>query len=357
MEIIVILLFIGIALMIEAVLYNKWGGKRLSYKASLEKKEVVEGDSVELTEELNNEKGLPLPFVKTEIVAPDCLDFGTGKVSKENLCYIPSVFSLKGNERCIRKRKIKCTRRGVFEIGSTSLYGGDLFGLGGFSLLTEQHEKLTVLPAPLDTKDFYPSSRLLYGDIQVRRFFAEDPFLISGAHEYTGREPMNSIFWSGTARTGRIMALNKDHTTCSRVLILLTFQRRADLVAAATNAVCEVLIKAAAFAVEEAVKLGAEYSLVMNLADDEPLKVLSGELPQIKVLRRLAAVEPLCETRTADFIEKQPLGNYTDIVLISPFLSQNEADMLKERRDKGQGVYVYTPKNESDADFYAQIVI
>lgn len=357
MEIIVVLVFIGIALIIEAVLYTKKGGKRLSYKASLEKNEVFEGDSIALTEELDNGKSLPLPFVKTEIVAPDCLDFGTGKISKENLCYIPSVFSLKGNERCIRTRQIKCTRRGVFEIGSTSLYGGDLFGLGGFSLLTEQHEKLTVLPAPLDTKDFLPYSKLLYGDIQVRRFIAEDPFLISGAHEYTGREPMNSIFWSGTARTGRIMALDKDHTTCSRVLILLTFQRRADFVAVAQNAVCEVLIKAAAFAVDEAVKLGAEYSFAMNLEEQEPLRVCLGDAAQLEILRRLAAVEPMCETRTVDFIEKQPLGNYTDIVLISPFLSQNVADILEERRALGQGVYVYTPKNESDADFYAQIVI
>ncbi len=264
MEIIVILILIVISVAAEALLYSKQGGKKLSYTAKLDRQEIFEGDSVTLTEELNNGKALPLPFVKSEIIAPSSVDFGIdAKQSKEDLCYIPSVFSLKGNERCTRTRKIKCTERGCFEIGSTSLYGGDLFGIGGFTLFAENREKLTVLPVPLSAEDFYPNSKMLHGDIQVRRFICEDPFLISGAHEYSGREPMNSIFWNGTARTGKLMALNKDFTTCSKVLIMLNFQRRDDIVAPDSNSVCEVLIKAAAFAIEECVKIGSEYALAV----------------------------------------------------------------------------------------------
>ena len=356
MEIIVILIIIALATVLEALAYHFRGVKGLTYGAALNKSEVFEGETVTLTEELTNRKTLPLPFVKTEIIAPSLLDFNTEvKTSKEQLSYIPSVFSLKGREKCTRVRNITCMGRGVFELGATSLYGSDLFGLSGFSLLTGVREPLTVLPTPLDAEDFEPCSRLFYGDVLVRRFICEDPFLISGSHEYTGREPMNSIFWNGSAKAGRLMALNRDYTTSARVLILLNFQRRDDIIIAAPDPVCEVLIKAAALALEESVRIGAEFALTMNLPDELPPEVNAGEGFRLKQLRRLAAVKAECKCGIAEFIDSVPLEGYTDIVLITPTLSVNTADKLKGLRDKGFGVFVYSPRNEAEAEFCAQI--
>lgn len=357
MEIIYILIIIGAALGIQSVLYRKTGVKHLSYTARLAKSEVYEGEEAVLTEVLSNGKRLPLPFVKTEIIAPSCLDFGVGaEKSKEELCYIPSIFSLKGNEQCTRVRNIKCSKRGVFEIGSRSLYGSDLFGLSGFSAVNELNEILTVLPTPLDTEDFYPSSRLLYGDIQVRRFICEDPFLISGAHEYTGREPMNSIFWNGSARTGRLMALNRDFTTCSRLLILLTFQRRDEMPIPAEATVCELMIKAAAFALEQGVKNQAEFTLSINIPDEETPDVQSGEDFKTEQLRRLAKITPACHLPIVDFIKSQRPQDYTDIILITPYLSQDTSDYLKGREALGQGVRVYSTQCAArEEEFFVQI--
>lgn len=356
MEIIVILLIIAAAAGVECFLYHRWGDDKLGYTAKLEKNEVTEGEEVEFTEELRNDKRLPLPFVKTEIIIPSCLDLGTGEPeSKEGLCYVPSVFSLKGRERCIRKRKIKCGRRGVFEIGSSSLYGGDLFGLASFSLPLIQNESLTVLPSPLDTEDFFPNSKLLYGDLSVRRFICPDPFMISGAHEYTGREPLNTLFWSATAKTGRLMAVNKDFTTSSRLLILLTFQRRDDIITAASDGVCELLIKAAAFALDCGLKNGSEMAMAVNIPGEETASARSGEAFVMEQLRRLAALTACCKCPTCDFITSQPLEEYTDIILITPFLSQRNADLLKSREQFGQYIRVYGTQNESDSDLFVQI--
>lgn len=356
MEIIVILLIIAAAAGIECFLYHRFGDEKLNYTASLEKSEVTEGDEVGFTEELCNDKRLPLPFVKTEIIIPSCLDLGAGEPeSKEGLCYVPSVFSLKGRERCIRKRRIKCNRRGVFEIGSSSLYGGDLFGLSSFSLPLLQNECLTVLPSPLSTEDFCPNSKLLYGDILVRRFICPDPFMISGAHEYTGREPLNTIFWGATAKTGRLMAMNKDFTTCSRLLILLSFQRRDDIITAASDSVCELMIKAAAFALDCGIRNGSQMAMAINVPDEEPVSAKSGEDFRTEQLRRLAKVKPCCKTPTSEFITSQPLEEYTDIVLITPFLSQSNADLLKGREQFGQYVRVYGMQNHSDSDLFVQI--
>ena len=85
MEIIVILIIIAAAAAAEAFLYSKTGGRKLSYTARLERQEVYEGDSVTLTEELNNGKALPLPFVKTEIIAPDKMHSKRGVRDRLNL--------------------------------------------------------------------------------------------------------------------------------------------------------------------------------------------------------------------------------------------------------------------------------
>lgn len=356
MEIIIILLMIAAAAGVEAFIYFKFGTKNLTYSAKLNKSEVYEGELVCLTEELNNSKPLPLPFVKTEIIAPDCLDFGVkAQASKEQMCYIPSVFALKSREKCTRTRNIKCGRRGMFELGANSLYGGDLFGFSGFTLPAEVKETLTVLPSPLPAEAFRPSSRLLYGDTIARRFICEDPFLISGAHEYTGREPMNSIFWNGSARTGRLLALNRDHTTSARVLILLNFQRRGDIVAVAQEDVCELMIKAAALALDQSVRLGAEFALAINVPEEEKLTVRAGEEFRVQQLRRLARLKPDCKERVEDLLLRLPTDNFTDVVVITPTLPQETADILRKMQRNGKGVFVYTPRNESDADFCAVI--
>ena len=357
MEIIFILILIAAAIIIEYFSYMRNGRKGLSYRAEIGRSEVFEGDEVILTEVIVNDKLLPLPFVKTEIVAPAFLDFGIkAEKNKEGICCIPSVFSIKGREKCRRVRKIKCTCRGIFEIGASSLYGSDLFGLGEFIIpVTDAKVSLTVLPSPLSADDFSPDNSQLYGDILVRRFICEDPFLINGAHEYSGREPMNSISWNASARAGKLMAVNRDYTSCSKMIILLNFQRRDDIVAPATEEVCELMIKAAAFVMEMAEEMKAEFALVINIPDQEPLTAGSGAGFRLEQLRRLAAVEADCYLRIEDFIMEQPVGEFTDVILITPTLSFESTDRLEDFKNQGLGVHAYAMHNESDADFCSQI--
>lgn len=352
MEIVIILIIAGVMIAGEALLYSKRGGKHLIYTAFLEKNEVFEGDEVTFTEEISNEKNLPLPLLKTEIVTPSALDFGVNaESSKEGLCYIPSVFSLRAREKCRRVRKIKCVRRGVFQVGASSLYGGDLFGLGGFTLPASVSEKLTVLPSPLSADEISPSQRLLYGDALTRRFICEDPFLVSGAHEYTGSEPMNSIFWNGSAKAGRLLAIKRDHTTSARILIALSFQRRDDAIAAAADNICETLIKAAAFALEQAEKLGAEYALTINLPDEKKPPLGIGKEFYLDQLRRLAKAEIICKNTNSNFLNEIDDEDYTDVIFICPVFSRKTEENLKRFYEKGAGICALTIQDETGGEF------
>ena len=48
-------------------LYAKLGLKDVSYKLSISTPEAFEGEEIEITEEITNDKWLPLPWIRTEI--------------------------------------------------------------------------------------------------------------------------------------------------------------------------------------------------------------------------------------------------------------------------------------------------
>jgi hypothetical protein len=83
------------------------------------------------------------------------------------------------------------------------------------------------------------------GDFSVRRFIFEDPTLIYGYRDYTGREPMRQISWKATARTGKLTVREQDHTQewSATVLADLWSETQGDLerVLELVRTVCEVL--------------------------------------------------------------------------------------------------------------------
>ena len=102
-------------------------------------------------------------------------------------------------------------KRGLHELGKYYLEMGDLLGLrpvtrtGGIGIrlicTAPQHDAQTdeVIGGEL-------------GDISVRRFIMDDPCLLMGYREYSGREPMKQISWTQSAKTGTLMVRQNDFT-------------------------------------------------------------------------------------------------------------------------------------------------
>ena len=85
------------------------------------------------------------------------------------------------------------------------------------------------------------------GDVSVRRFIYEDPILTIGCRDYTGKEPMKNISWQHTARAGKVLVNQYDHTAESNVCIVLNIDgdSRFDIERCyeITRSVCEELEK------------------------------------------------------------------------------------------------------------------
>lgn len=326
MELIAMALIIGAIVAAQFFLYEKYGFKNVTYTISISTAEAYENDEIEIIEEIDNAKRLPLVWARSEICCSPELAFGAeGAGVRRGL--ISGVFALRGCRKCRRVWKVRCEKRGIMTIDNATLTISDLFGLSKSAKVFGEFGSVRVLPIPADMGTGELSGDLFIGSSPVRRFVLPDPFVISGAREYTGREPMNRIHWAQTARTGSVMVYNNEYTTERRVMIILNMQRSGSNRGSMPASVLELQIKAAAFLLEMCQRMSAECGLAVNSAQTLMLPAESGDRT-MNMLRSLAELENGCGERIDDLLRRVDLGGITDVMFITSYVSEFAAELL-----------------------------
>ena len=345
MEILAILIIVGAVIVVERHIFMKLVLRNLTYTVRFSTSEAMEGDTFEIIEEIVNDKRLPVPWVKTELCTSRWLEFaGTQASRASDTRFVPSVFSLRPRQKCTRTRKVVAMKRGNFRLESVSLVGSDLLGLVSVSRALEINESIRILPAPFELSENELSQEELYGETTARRFICDDPFLISGSREYTGREPMNRIHWNSTARTSQLMVFNNDYTTRNRAAVLLNMQKSPvgephPLITGDT----ETYIKACAFIFDRLADIGAECDFYTNGSGCIYEKGGSDKEDYMRLLRVLSDIENECSFDFRNMIEQMELsGLYfndrTDIFIITAYIDDTMADFAATMRRRGKNV-------------------
>ena len=152
MELVAIILVIAAVVAAEVLIFGKYALKGIYYSASVNKAEVYEGETLELTEVVENRRFVALPW--TELSASRWLAFSrkdsAAQTSGGDNTFIPGVFSLKPRSKCTRVRKIKCMKRGVFSFDDTVVTATDMLGLVRVSRGFKVGISITVLPVGAD---------------------------------------------------------------------------------------------------------------------------------------------------------------------------------------------------------------
>lgn len=332
----------------EYILYDRTGLKKVSYKLSISTPEAFEGDVIEIVEEIENAKWLPLVWVRSEISCSQWLTFKgqtlTRNEQDEQRGLISGIFVLRGYRKCRRVWKVKCEKRGVMTFDNVVITASDLFGLSKRAMMIKVTDTVRVLPSPADMETGELSGDLFIGNMQVRRFVLPDPFMISGAREYTGREPMNRIHWLQTARTGDLMVYNNEFTTERRIMVILNMQRSVSAYEQPmTLPVLESQIKAAAFVLDYCVKANAECALAVNGAERLYMPPAGGYAHFMNALRQLAELENVCGERLDDMISALPgFNEFTDIILITACITERTCELLSGLSAGGKCCKVFT---------------
>jgi len=237
--------FIFVSLIViglQSYIYSKWGLSRVEYTRSFSEIAVFEGEEIEMTDEIANKKLLPIPWLRLEAKINENLQFkGQDQEERETSLdqskqseiihgnYHRMLFSLLPYQRIRRQQKLVCTKRGFYHFDNVDLSTGDVFGFGESSKNVQSPAEIIVYPSLISLDEIPLPTHSWLGDVVVRRWIIEDPFLTAGVRDYAAGDPLNSIHWKATARTNDLQVTKKDYSADHDLIIYVNFNQTGDI--------------------------------------------------------------------------------------------------------------------------------
>jgi uncharacterized protein (DUF58 family) len=218
----------------------------------ISQREVEIGETVAIQIKLENRDRWTIPWVLIDDALPKSAMFGPPpalELSNSNLrmCSVPA------EQARLVAYKLKTLRRGYFQIGPTIAETGDLLGLHRrFRTLTAP-DYLLVLPKLIPLAGYDVASKRPVGEVTVTYRLFEDPTLVSGIREYQNGDPMRSIHWRASARTGQLQCKQYQPTSVAGATVVLDLHKRSnpdhhepirsDLAVTAAASICHTLLQ------------------------------------------------------------------------------------------------------------------
>lgn len=288
-----LLIPIGIVLMVWAAsrIFETFWDRNLSVELTYGADHAVVGDETTIHQRVSNAKLLPVLVLQVAYQTDRGLSIESGsKVSVSDHVNVVEVFSLRPYEEAARDLRVRCERRGFYQIRRVSLTAWHFLGRGSLYANMEQNSSLYVYPERVDPGNLFMVIDRLSGDIWTRNVLYEDPFAFRGIRDYTPQDPMSRINWKASARTGELMVNLRDYTAGQRVLLLLNLE---DPVTALADDLLEDGIRLAAAIAERLVQHQIPVSLVTNGRD-----CVTGQSPVLEAGSSYGHLQSILETLT-----------------------------------------------------------
>jgi uncharacterized protein (DUF58 family) len=329
-------LFIWLLFLAQRALYNRFWDRKLALSLSFSSREAVEGEALELREELTNAKPLPLPWVTAKFqLSRDLVFPGRENFRVTDDYYQNDLFRVAMYQRIVRRQEFICGRRGYYRIKSADLGSSDVVISMRLIRRVDCAAELTVLPRLIPVADMEMIYKQMYGEVQVRRFTNPDPFAFRGIREYERGDDFRFVNFKATAKTGQLMVNVAGATASQELVILLNLEPYSEW---AARSVMEEAIRIAASVADHFCELGLSVGLVCNGRDavtGAPVRILpgSGARHAHNIMERLARVDL---AQGQDSISEAMAGIDADepvYLLISPSFNEDVRDAF-DRMDK-----------------------
>ncbi len=350
-------------LWLQAVLFRKWWTLRLQADVAFSETAVKEGDVTQLQEIVENRKALPLPTLTVKFnMDRSILFLDKTNTSRTDQQYRSDCLVVMPYQRLLRRHEIKCSARGFFTIDSVDVSCMDLLYRHLFSTDYSVDSKLYVYPRRSHIPALPYIFRTMYGEYVTTILRLEDPFAFRGIRDYTPTDPMRSINWKATAKTGDLKVNQYDSTANADVTIFLNVDSQGLNQA---EDVLEESIRIARTYLEYFLREGVGVRLISNgkdlISDEEAYMdsgAGSGHLENcLKTMARLDLKKPVrpIERLMEEYRELHPEQNHPMSILIS---GNQEGDMLRAYQaftgSEGLG-YVLLPIHESQRRYQEEI--
>lgn len=228
-----------------------------------------------------------------------------------------------------------CMRRGVYELGGTTLRSGDPFGIYTVEIFLPEKSTLVVMPPVISLPSVEITPGGWMGDGRPRPNIMDQTVNVSTVREYVYGDSPKLIHWPTTARRGKFYSRQMDGAPASDWWIALDADSNVQVGKDWENTIELGIILAASLA-ERGLRARHSVGLVASGTQTIWLKPQSGEHQRLDILRSLATLEP-GQLSLAELLEhaNPTLGNRMSLIVITPSITNEWLPSLTQLLWKG----------------------
>ncbi len=314
--------------------YGRICGYKFSAEISFSDDHIYAGSETTLSEIVENRKSFPIHAVTIRFLIPRGIEFiDAENTSFSDHTYKKDVFSMAGMESIRRNYRVLGVKRGFYRVTEPEarfrsllnlhVYGKD-FEESGDAVLGS----IRVYAANRDVSDIMKPVDAILGSLETIRGIYEDPFAFASIREYTPTDPLKSVNWKASAKTGELM-VNTFFSTASPTAEVYLDVTETDR--DGEKDLTEESIALAASVVRVLVKHGLKVVFAVNASTDDKGFTVFTETTGRKVLKDIE------EFLTSDFSNLKKTA-YEELI--------NTEDISKET----PGITLYISKNIRDIE-------
>lgn len=250
------------------------------------------------------------------------------------------ITSLAPDQDVVHRYSLRCTRRGVYEVGPLAAVTNDPLGLTQRETVIAEPFELLVHPRVENVSD-RPLTRE-FEDPPIRPPVSKpwpSGLEFYGMREFKPGDDLRRIVWRASARMGKLMVREAEQGITDKITIILDTDRANHSREGETSESFETGVSAAA-------SLG-----VRHLRDGYGVRVEGNGRPILQAVRGHAGQLPLLDALTRVQMDRAPLQDVimrlvsdtsrnTHNILVTPRLGEREAAQLRLLLNKGVSILV-----------------
>ncbi len=348
-----------LAMMIAAVLYHlqmtyyqKHWQEHLHAKVSYSKTHANIGETITLTEQVNNEKHLPLPVLYVKFSTSRTFLFeDMDNAAISDRYHRNDIFSIMGQQQITRNLQFRTTERGYYAIDHLDLVVHDLFMRASFANKELNHTALYVYPALLTDRTSLSLTSSIIGDVAQTDLY-EDPLSFRGIREYMNGDSMRYINWKATAKANELMVNTYFDMQNTQVVLLFNLETN---VIQRDNKLHEYMIRVVTTLLHHMNTRDFALRLAINITDPLTEEVIATDVGKgqehlqslLEILSRLDLSREL--TTFQDFFhDKYTLfsqtNSNTSYIIVSNYRKEGLLTEYYEKKVQGYQVHFLCPE-------------
>ena len=302
---------------------------------------------------ISNKKPIPVPWIRIqdelsesfEVTDKDITNFIHNSYTKTQV--LRHFTSMRWYERIKWEYKLKCTRRGVFKIGSTVIESTEPFGMFGSVINYDSFDEIIVYP-----KIFFIDELMLpplkpFGESSGGMDLAQDFSGPRGLREYASGDKLSTINWKASAKLQKLHVNLYDPSSSHTIIVAVAVDSLENYWALGDTEIVENIMSMAASISHYALSNNYTVGLLSNDMQTQESKAFivspgRGEYQLTKILESLANINTLAYAPMPEHLievyRSFPMGS-TVAICIS-YVSDDLLNSIEYLMNKGHLVVV-----------------